>query len=314
MLNLNRGLFLLACAACLVLPVPSALALIAGIIWACSVGNPLAASTKQQAPRLLQLGIVCIGAGMNLNEILAAGTNSFLYTLLVVSLTLGIGITLGLLVKTRRDTSLLLSTGTAICGGSAIAATAVTIRAKSTDISIALAIVFTLNAIALLIFPPLGHYLDLSQRQFGLWCALAIHDTSSVVGAAMGYGPEALAVATTTKLIRMLLIIPVALLLGAWTTRQALEERRGNFKLPWFIVGFLMVAAISTYLPAVQPYAAFVHQAGKRLLVLALFLIGSGLDPASLKTIGARPLVQGIVLWLLVVTGTLAGICSGWIS
>lgn len=298
---------------CLWPGVSGATALFVGIAFALMLGNPLASKTKKWTPLLLQAAIIGLGAAMDLTEVLAAGASGFVYTLVGISLTIAVGLLLGRWLKTPPVASILLTAGTAICGGSAIAATAVTTRAKSADISIALGIVFTLNAIALFVFPPLGHLFDLSERQFGLLSALAIHDTSSVVGAAMTYGPEALKTATIVKLTRTLWIIPMALFFG-YLCREGEDGKPRKFKIPWFIGGFLATSALVTAVPALLPYGQLVQTASKRLLVLALFFIGSGLDRATLKAMGARPLVQGITLWLLVTIGTLGAILLGWIS
>lgn len=311
--NINQPLYLLAAAACLLFPTPGAFALFLGIFWAVALSNPLAKESKTISPYIMQVGIVCLGAAINLSVLLAEGTNSFVYTFVGVALTLFFGLLIGRALGAPRDTSLLLCAGTAICGGSAIVATAVTTRAKPHDISLALAIVFTLNAVALFVFPSLGHALSFSEKQFGLLAGLAIHDTSSVVGAGMAYGPIALEVATTAKLTRVLWIIPVALILG-YIARHKAEGPAGKFKIPWFVAWFIVASAIFTYVPALQSFSPTIQLIGKRLMVLALFLIGSGLDPKALKTISARPLFQGIALWLLVTTGTAAAISIGWID
>jgi uncharacterized integral membrane protein (TIGR00698 family) len=282
--------------------------------FALTIGNPFAGFTKKWTSYLLQIAIIGLGAGMNLSEVMQAGINGFIYTFFGISLTLLAGLLLGKWLKSPHGVSTLLTAGTAICGGSAIAAIAVTTRAKSSDISMALAIVFTLNAVALFIFPPLGHALGLTQPQFGLLSALAIHDTSSVVGASMAYGPIALALATTVKLTRTLWIIPVALLFGLLNRDKKNVEENGKFKIPWFIAGFLLTSALVTWIPELTSTGETIQQASKRLLVLALLFIGSGLDRSTMKSMGFRPLLQGILLWLLVTAGTLWGISNNWIS
>jgi uncharacterized integral membrane protein (TIGR00698 family) len=206
--------------------------------------------------------------------------------------------------------------GTAICGGSAIAAVAPVIRAKDEEVSMALATVFLLNATALVIFPLIGHALHLGERPFGLWAALAIHDTSSVVGAASGYGPEALLVATTTKLARALWIVPVAFGIGLLYARFHVfdgEAGHAKAKRPWFILGFLAMAALVTFVPALKPAGAWVNAAAKRTLVLTLFLLGCGLSREALKRVGPRPFLQGLLLWICVGAGSLGAIRLGWI-
>ena len=217
-----------------------------------------------------------------------------------------------------REAGLLIAIGTAICGGSAIAAAAPVLRARPHQVSVALATVFLLNAAALVLFPPIGHWAGLGQGAFGLWAALAIHDTSSVVGAGMAYGPKALAVATTVKLARALWIVPLTLGLGwlvALRRRQADPEAGAGapVKKPWFIGGFLAMAAVVTWIPALHGAGHLVAAAAHRLLVLALFLIGAGLSRQALRDVGARPFVQGLLLWLTVASLGLAAVRAGWL-
>jgi uncharacterized integral membrane protein (TIGR00698 family) len=250
---------------------------------------------------------------MNLAEVGRAGVHGFLYTVVGITLTMSAGLTLGRLLRTEQDTSLLVTVGTAICGGSAIAAVAPTIRAKSHDVSVALATVFFLNAVALFIFPSIGHHFGLSQMQFGVWSALAIHDTSSVVGAAMQYGSRALEIATTIKLTRALWIVPVTFAVGLAWNRGKNEEHEAKPKRPWFILGFLAAAAIVTWIPGLKPLGHIVFVGAQRSLVMTLFLIGSGLSRATLKVVGRRPLIQGFLLWVLMGSGTLGAILLGWL-
>jgi uncharacterized integral membrane protein (TIGR00698 family) len=301
---------------CLLPVVPSWAALVGGIALALAFGNPYAARTKALTPRLLSLSVVGLGAGMNLVQVAKAGLAGFAYTAAGLALALGLGWLLGRAMKVQRDTSVLLSVGTAICGGSAIAAVAPVIRAKDEEVSMALATVFLLNATALVIFPLIGHALHLGERPFGLWAALAIHDTSSVVGAASGYGPEALLVATTTKLARALWIVPVAFGIGLLYARFHVfdgEAGHAKAKRPWFILGFLAMAALVTFVPALKPAGAWVNAAAKRTLVLTLFLLGCGLSREALKRVGPRPFLQGLLLWICVGAGSLGAIRLGWI-
>ncbi|MFN8011188.1 MAG: putative sulfate exporter family transporter [Holophagaceae bacterium] len=296
--------------------VPSWAALLAGILLALALGNPYAARTRTLTPRLLSLSVVGLGAGMDLVKVAKAGLAGFAYTAAGLALALALGWALGRALKVARDTSVLLSVGTAICGGSAIAAVAPVIRAKDEEVSLALATVFLLNATALVVFPVIGHGLHLAERPFGLWAALAIHDTSSVVGAASGYGPEALLVATTTKLARALWIVPVAFGIGLLHTRlHRFEGEAGHAKArrPWFILGFLAMAALVTFVPALRPAGAWVNAAAKRALVLTLFLLGCGLSREALKRVGPRPFIQGLLLWICVGAGSLGAIRLGWI-
>ncbi len=291
--------------------IPGWAALLAGVALALTLGNPWSARTKALTPRLLALSVVGLGAGMNLVQVAKVGLAGFGYTLIGISATLAFGLWLGRRLAVSDDTAVLIAVGTAICGGSAIAAAAPAIRARDESVSIALATVFVLNALALLVFPPVGHALALPERAFGLWSALAIHDTSSVVGAASSYGAEAEFVATTTKLARALWIVPVTLLVGAlWARRHAGTDDAGaapqrRAKRPWFVLGFLAAAALVTFVPALVGPGAWVAAAARRSLVLTLFLLGAGISREALRRVGARPLVQGVVLWIVVGSATL---------
>jgi uncharacterized integral membrane protein (TIGR00698 family) len=313
----NLGLRLIFPVIALLLLAPFAspgLALLIGIVLALTVGNPYRLTTARIVTPLLQISVVGLGAGMNLVEVGRAGLHGFFYTVIGISVTMALGLSLGRLLRTERDTSLLVKVGTAICGGSAIAAVAPAIRAKHHDVSVALATIFSLNAVALFIFPPLGRYFGLGQQQFGVWSALAIHDTSSVVGAAMQYGARALEIATTIKLTRALWIVPVTLAIGMWWNRGGDGTGAGKAKRPWFILGFLLAAALVTWIPALKPAGHAVFVGAQRSLVLTLFLIGCGLSREALRTVGRRPLIQGFFLWLAMGSGTLAAILLGWIG
>lgn len=284
-----------------VLGVPSWAALGAGLAVALLRSAPAPAAWKTWTTRSLQAGVILLGAGMNLDTVLRAGAEGALLTFVTLSVTLAVAYGLGRLLRVEPDTSLLIGVGTAICGGSAIAAVASVVKPKAHETSIALAIVFVLNAVALVVFPPLGAALGLSEPQFGLWAALAIHDTSSVVGAAMSVGPAALEIATTTKLARALWIVPI-------TIAIALVRRSGrvrDIKWPWFILGFVVAAAAFTWIPALEPARGAVSLVGRRVLLLALFLVGLGLSRSALRTVGVRPLLQGLALWVLVIAGAL---------
>jgi uncharacterized integral membrane protein (TIGR00698 family) len=290
------------------------IALMLGIAVALTIGNPYPFTTARIIAPLLQISVIGLGAGMNLVEVGHAGVHGFFYTVIGISLTMTIGLMLGRLIGTERDTSLLVTVGTAICGGSAIAAVAPAIHAKSHEVSVALATVFFLNAVALLIFPSIGHHLGLSQMQFGIWSALAIHDTSSVVGAALQYGARALEIATTIKLTRALWIVPVTLAIGMLWNRGKEHSVAGKAKRPWFILGFLAAAALVTWLPALKPSGHMVFVGAQRSLVVTLYLIGSGLSRDALQFVGRRPLIQGFLLWILMGAGTLGAIMVGWIG
>ena len=290
------------------------LALLAGIMFSLIRGNPFPEQTRKWTSPLLQFSVVGLGAGMDLAVVARVGMQGVSYTAIGIGFTLAIGLWLGKVIGTERVTSLLSSVGTAICGGSAIAAVAPVIRAKDHEVSVALATVFFLNATALLIFPWIGHWAALDENQFGLLAALAIHDTSSVVGAGMQYGPHALQVATTVKLARALWIIPVAWIIGAlWKNPEDAGATKKAGKKPWFILGFLLVAAAVTWIPALRAPGEWVAYGARRSLVLTLFLIGAGLSRDSLKQVGHRPLLQGVVLWIIVSGATLGAILLGWI-
>lgn len=278
------------------------IALILGIVLALAVRNPWAAQTKKLQTWLLQGSVVALGAGMNLNVLLRVGASGIGYTLLGLSVTFALTWLLARVLRTDSVTSILIGTGTAICGGSAIAAAAPAIGAKSHQTSVALGVVFLLNGVALLIFPPIGRALELTQAQFGLWSALAIHDTSSVVGASMQFGAEALALATTVKLARALWILPVTAVLARVVPHEPGTAKRSY---PWFIVAFVAVAALVTFVPSLTEPGKVVAAAAKWGLVASLFFVGLGVSKDALKQVGIKPLLLGVVLWLLVSVGTL---------
>ena len=307
----NNGLkllFWLLLLACCIPMVSAPMALTAGLVFGLVIGNPWKNSTSTWSRRLLQASVVGLGFGINLPVILQTGKDAFLYTAISISFTMLAGWLLGRLFKTPQRTSTLISFGTAICGGSAIAAMAPVIKAEGEETGVALATIFTLNSIALILFPPLGHLLGMGQQQFGLWSALAIHDTSSVVGAAAAYGGLALAIGTTVKLTRALWIMPSALL-AAWFTKS-----EGKAKFPLFIIGFIAAAATKTALPQFEQLWHPLNSIAKQSLVVTLFLIGSGLTREVLAKTGIKPLAQGITLWVIVSVTSAAAILLGWIS
>jgi uncharacterized integral membrane protein (TIGR00698 family) len=294
---------------------PAAAALVGGGLLALTLGNPLQGRTQAWTHRLLPLAVVSLGADMNLRAVARAGLHGLGYTILSIALVLALGWWLARLLKVERDAGLLIAVGTAICGGSAIAAVAPVLRARAHDTTVALATVFLLNAVALVVFPPLGHLTHLSQDAFGLWAALAIHDTSSVVGAGLAYGPRALEVATTVKLARALWIVPLTLLIGWWMARRgAATPDAPPVKRPWFIAGFLAMAALVTFIPALHTAGHLVALAARRALVLTLFLIGAGLSRDALRSVGFRPFLQGVLLWLLVGSLGLGAVKLGLLS
>ena len=299
---------LLAGAAVAIAPCTSAAAgLLLGAFLGLTLGNPRTRETQVWTRRLLPLAVIGLGAQMNLIAVAKAGLHGLLITALSITLVLSLGLWLARRFRVDRDAGLLIAVGTAICGGSAIAAVAPVVRARANQVSVALATVFLLNAVALLIFPPIGHALGLGQDGFGLWAALAIHDTSSVVGAGLAYGPRALEVATTVKLARALWIVPVTLFIGYLDARRRRKEGvpaeaadAPPVKKPWFIAGFLVMAGVVTWIPALRTPGHWVAFAAQRVLVLTLFLIGAALSRKALKEVGIRPLLQGLVLWIVI--------------
>lgn len=312
--TLKQAAFILAALFCLTPWCSSAFALILGVVFALTLQNPFASETKSLTPRLLSGSVVGLGAGMNLIAVAHVGAQGIGYTVVTIGLAFAVGLLLGRWLKIERNTSLLITVGTAICGGSAIAAVSPVIRARSHEISVALGIVFLLNALALFVFPVMGHALALTEPQFGLWCALAIHDTSSVVGAAMRGGPHALVIATTVKLARALWIVPVTLCIGALISQRAEPGVSPKAKRPYFIAGFLIAAALVTFVPGLAPAGHLVNLIAQRVLVLTLFLIGSNLSRDTIRAVGFKPFVQGIGLWIVMASTTLIAITYGWIS
>jgi uncharacterized integral membrane protein (TIGR00698 family) len=297
--------FLLVSASGYVSP-PVALAM--GLVFGLAFPHPYGNAAKKFSRFLLQASVVGLGFGMNLDDVVRVGRSGFLYTVLGISFTLLAGMGLGALLGVQRVAAFLISTGTAICGGSAIAAVGPITHASDEEMAVSLGTVFVLNSVALLIFPSIGTVLKLTQSQFGLWAALAIHDTSSVVGAAAKYGTLALAVATTVKLARALWIVPLSV------GTALLCRSKAKIEWPWFIALFCLAAVCNTYLPGgAREYGAAVR-AAKIGLTATLFLIGSGLSVATLKEVGHRPLLQGILLWLLVSIGSVWMIRAGWIA
>ena len=295
------------------------LALTAGILFGFSFAHPYASQSRAAARFLLQASVVGLGFGMNLHEVLKAGRSGFLYTAISISFAILLGLALGKLLSVRGNASFLITTGTAICGGSAIAAIGPILQANEEEMAVSLGTIFILNSIALLIFPPLGNTLHLSQPQFGLWAALAIHDTSSVVGAATKYGPQALLIGTTVKLARALWIVPLALATAAIERNRsqnipASGDSRPRIPFPWFIGFFVLAAILNTYLPAFEPLAHWLFTLGRLGLTATLFLIGSGISRATLKEVGWRPLLLGVLLWLGVGFTSLYFIQTGFIA
>ena len=276
--------------------------LLIGLLFALLCGQPYPEFNKASSKKLLQYAIVGLGFGMNLQESLASGKDGMLFTIISVITTMVVGMWVGYgMLKVDKKTSYLISSGTAICGGSAIAAVGPVLRAKGHEMSVALATIFILNAVALFVFPVLGDCLGLSQQQFGTWAAIAIHDTSSVVGAGAAYGEEALKVATTIKLTRALWIIPLAI-----ATTLIFKSNGSNISIPWFILWFVVAIVLNTYvLNNVPMIGQIVSGIARKLLILTMFFIGASLSKNAIKTVGVKPLIQGIILWIVISLGSL---------
>ena len=285
---------------------PVALAL--GLLFGFTFPHPFDQSAKKLSRYLLQAAVVGLGFGMNLHDVIRAGRSGFVYTLLGISFAMLAGMALGALLGMKKVPAFLISTGTAICGGSAIAAVGPIVGAGAEQMAVSLGTIFVLNSIALLIFPAIGSAMKLTQTQFGLWAALAIHDTSSVVGAAAKYGAVALAVGTTVKLARALWIVPMSI------ATAIIKHSRAKIQWPWFIALFCLAAVCNTYLPAWAATYTVLSRIARIGLTATLYLIGSGISIATLKKVGHRPLLQGVILWLLISASSLWLIREGWIA
>jgi uncharacterized integral membrane protein (TIGR00698 family) len=283
-------------------------ALVAGLIYGFSFTMPYPKQTRTASRWLLQASVVGLGFGMNLHQVVRAGGSGFVYTATGIATTMLLGLFIGRLIVVDRKVSFLINVGTAICGGSAIAAVSPIIHADDEEIAVSLGTVFVLNSIALLVFPFIGTALHLTQSQFGLWAALAIHDTSSVVGAAAKYGNEALAVGTTVKLARALWIVPIALVTAY------MMKSKARVQWPWFILFFCLAAVANTYVPLFAPAYSVLSRLGRVGLTGTLYLIGTGLSMSTLKQVGARPLIQGVLLWAAVAITSLLAIRAGLIA
>lgn len=277
---------------CLLPLVNASIALLLGLFY--SILKVDSTSVRKHTSNILQISIILLGFGMNLSEVISTSLTGFHLTLFSVIGTLGLGLLLGKIFRIDLRTTLLISSGTAICGGSAIAAVAPVIQAKNKQIVFAMAVVFVLNAIALLIFPYLGHYFHLNQERFGLWSAIAIHDTSSVVGAASVYGEEALKVATTTKLTRALWIIPISILMALFTKQSK------KIKFPFFILLFVLAILFCFFFPQFQNEYMHLQWLGRKGLCIALFLVGSSISMKEIKSAGFKSFLLGILLWFAI--------------
>lgn len=298
--RLQRTVFILLAALCVTPLVSSPVALALGFMAAIFLENPYQQRVQKHIRVLLQVSIVGLGFGLKLNEALHAGREGFLLTVISIFSVLVLGYLFGKMLKIDKKLSYLVSSGTAICGGSAIAAVSPIIRADARFISVALAIVFSLNSIALFVFPVLGHALALTQEQFGLWCAVGIHDTSSVVGAANKYGAGALKVATTVKLARALWIIPLSII-----SVFLFKSKSVKIKIPWFIGYFILAILANSYFPVIDTVSPYITAVARAGLNLTLFFIGSTLSLETLKSIGVKPLVLAVLLWVIISVGTL---------
>jgi uncharacterized integral membrane protein (TIGR00698 family) len=283
------------------------IALLSGLIYGFVVVHPFHVESKRLAKFLLQASVVALGFGMNLHQVLQAGRSGFLYTAVSITAVMLMGLGFGYLLHVGKKSAFLISAGTAICGGSAIAAVGPIADASEEEMAVSLGAVFILNSVALFLFPLIGYAFHMTQAQFGLWSALAIHDTSSVVGATAKYGATALTVGTTIKLARALWIVPLSLVTAVTLKSKA------RIQWPWFILLFCLAALLNTLLPAFNPAFDVLNHLGKAGLTVTLFLIGTGLNKETIKHVGLRPLLQGLALWIIIGTGTLALILCNWI-
>ena len=295
MTSLRIVLFCAALLFCLTPWASPPIALALGLILALTIGHPFPSRNSKATRILLQISVVALGFGMNLQKVVEAGRTGLLFTLATITGTLLLGYVAGRAMGIPATTAHLISSGTAICGGSAIAAVGPVVGASDEEMSVALGTVFILNAVALFIFPSIGHQLGLSQTQFGVWAAIAIHDTSSVVGAAAKYGAEALQIATIVKLTRALWIVPVALL-----TALLFKKKSARVTIPWFILWFVVASVIRTYVPAPPGVWSFLTALARVGLTVTLFLIGAGLSRKSIAAVGARPMLLGLLLWIVI--------------
>jgi uncharacterized integral membrane protein (TIGR00698 family) len=298
----RKAAFILVVAIIVIFNFSPGLALALGLFFGIFIGNPYETVTKKITKYLLQVSVVGLGFAMNIHQVLDAGKDGLIYTTVTIALTLLLGYLLGRLMKINNVISYLISAGTAICGGSAIAAISSVVKANEEQISVSIAIVFVLNTIALFIFPVIGHYYGLSQYQFGIWSAIAIHDTSSVVGASSAYGHEAMIIATTVKLARALWIVPLVFLSAA-----IFKNSDAKFSFPYFILFFFLASVIRTYIPEVEANSERILVIAKTGLAVTLFFIGSSISITSLKKIGIKPLLMGVLLWVVVL------LCSLWV-
>ncbi len=293
--NIRIVIYFLLIFLCLTPWISPALALFIGLMFAVFIGVPFPSFNKKASKYLLQISVVGLGFKMNLYESLQAGADGILFTIFSVVAVLFGGIFIGRLFKLDEKVTYLISSGTAICGGSAIAAVSPIAKADQNQISISLAVVFILNAIALFIFPTLGKWMHLTEHQFGVWAAIAIHDTSSVVGAGAAYGTEALQIATTVKLTRALWIIPLSI----YTTYR-FNSKGEKLYIPWFILFFILAMLLNTYIHIPEQISHTLVQLARQGMTLTLFFIGASLSPKAIKSVGVNALVFAVVMWILI--------------
>ncbi len=303
--NPLRTIITLATALLLGLYASGPVAILVGIAFAVTIGTPT--WSPQAAQRVLAVSVVGLGAGMNMAEVARIGLNGLLLTAITLSATVAVGLWLGRRLNLSRNVATLITVGTAICGGSAIAAVAPLLKARASDIAASLGVVFMLNAVALYVFPPIGRMLQMDPENYGLWCAFAIHDTSSVVGAAAAFGPQALATATITKLSRALWIVPVSLSMSFLVRAGKPDEEQGaRVRIPVFIWAFVLMVLLVTGVPTLRPVGQQVAQIARHGMVVALFFVGLALNPATLRQVSGRALAFGGIMWGLLAAGTLA--------
>ncbi|MFM2016498.1 MAG: hypothetical protein RL007_154 [Bacteroidota bacterium] len=282
------------------------LALLIGLVFAQFIGHPFVHLNSKSTGLLLKVSVVGLGFGMNVTQAMEAGKSGFLFTIGSILFTILLGLLIGKLFGIQKKTTVLVSSGTAICGGSAIAAIGPIVGANDKEMSVSLGTIFLLNSLALIVFPYIGHYFDLTQQQFGVWAAIAIHDTSSVVGAASTYGEEALHIATTVKLARALWIIPLSFVVAMFFRNSGTNK----VKIPWFIALFVVAMTLNSYVQFIQDCGKTLFNVSKIGLSVTLFLIGAGLSMTEIKSVGWKPLALGLLLWIFISVASFIAITS----
>lgn len=288
-------LFIAAVIFCITPLASPPLALFMGLLIAQLFGNPFEKYNSKIAKKLLQISVIGLGFGMNINSAIKSSTEGVFFTIAIICATMTAGLLLGRLLKIEKNISTLISCGTAICGGSAIAAVSPVINSRDEETAVSMGTVFILNAVGLFIFPAIGHYLGMTQESFGMWSAIAIHDTSSVVGAAQSYGDAALAIAVNVKLTRALWIIPLVLAIIVFT-----KKKNAKIAIPWFIGGYILAMLAATYIPGIGEICSGISFSAKKLLTVTLFFIGAGISRDNLKKVGIKPLILGVLLWVII--------------